>query len=117
MFDIRSIYSDQFNNCVGAFRHKNFFFNPFKVAKLLQNYDGIKFPIFTIAIQRPGEFVITGKGAFHGGFNCGGNRNEAINFGFENWGHYFISSNETYDCTCVPSVSFSKEEIATILSL
>jgi JmjC domain, hydroxylase len=36
-------------------------------------------------VHTPGSFVYTAPGAYHGGFNCGFNISEAVNFGMPNW--------------------------------
>jgi JmjC domain, hydroxylase len=36
-------------------------------------------------VHKPGSFVYTAPGAYHGGFNCGFNISEAVNFGAPNW--------------------------------
>jgi histone demethylase JARID1 len=41
-------------------------------------------------LQRPGEFVITFPGAYHGGFSTGLNIGEAVNFVTKSWFPYGI---------------------------
>lgn len=48
-------------------------------------------------IQRPGQFVITWCGAYHGGFNLGFNIAEASNFGSEEWETVGLAYQ---DCSC-----------------
>lgn len=48
-------------------------------------------------VQKPGEFVITGPGVYHTGFNFGFNAAESINFGTAAW--LKVLANYT-QCSC-----------------
>lgn len=41
-------------------------------------------------LQRPGEFILTYPGAYHGGFSTGLNIGEAVNFATKTWFSYAI---------------------------
>ncbi len=85
----RDFYKDDFKVCPAAYIHKFFFLDFFLVAEMIENnpdkYGKLQGPLFTIVVQKPDEFVITGVEVFHSGFNMGININEAINFGYDDW--------------------------------
>lgn len=74
---MNKLYPKQLKECDEWLRHKSAFIHP---AVLIEN--GIK--VYK-AIQKPGEFIITLPGAYHGGFNLGKNCAEAVNFATSNW--------------------------------
>lgn len=48
--------------------------------------------------HNPGEFIITFPNAYHGGYNCGANIAEAVNFATKQWLEVVKKSDP---CVCV----------------
>lgn len=47
-------------------------------------------------LQRPGEFVLTYPGSYHGGFSTGLNIGEAVNFATKTWIQYGLKCQQVY---------------------
>ncbi|KAI9015481.1 JmjC domain, hydroxylase-domain-containing protein, partial [Hyaloraphidium curvatum] len=73
----RSTFPSDHKKCAEFMRHKSFVLSP----KYLAN-QGIR---VLKCVQRQGEFVITFPYSYHGGFNCGLNLAEAVNFATKAW--------------------------------
>ncbi|RZK47891.1 MAG: hypothetical protein EOO99_12015 [Pedobacter sp.] len=76
---MEKIFIEEFEKCKEAYRHKDFFIDP---SHLKMIFPDLK--IFRI-IQQPGDYVITGPGVYHQGFNQGFNLAYAVNIGISIW--------------------------------
>jgi hypothetical protein len=76
---MKMYFGEGFNKCKEFPRHKTIMIHPYL---LKQKIPDLK--IFKM-IQYPGEFIITGGGAYHAGFNWGFNIAEAVNFATIRW--------------------------------
>lgn len=74
---VEHYYAREFARCKEFMRHKRYLLSPAILQKA-----GIK---YQIAVQFPGDAIITMPGAFHFGFNLGFNVAEATNFGVPEW--------------------------------
>lgn len=72
-----SYYSKFGENCGSVFRHKDKLVSE---DRMLRYGNG---PV--VAVQRPGQMILTFPKGFHGGYNVGLNVNCAINFACKEW--------------------------------
>ena len=56
------------------------------------------------AVQQPGDFVVTFPKSYHGGFNCGFNCAEAVNFAASSWYPFASDANRRYSDLFKPSI-------------
>jgi hypothetical protein len=90
-----SFFMEESRKCREFLRHKTVLFSP---SKLKEN----AIP-FDIAIQFPGEFMITFPGSYHAGYNHGFNIAEATNFATEKW---MEIGRQAEVCRCRPECVF-----------
>jgi len=81
-------------------RHKTLFFNPLDLIKAGQGS-------FSVAIQKPGDLILTHIDGSHQGYNTGNNLAIAVNWANEDWlyhcfAHHIQPSTHhiIYDCHC-----------------
>lgn len=85
------LFPKESNDCVNFLKHKTTLISP---NYLLEN--GI--PVY-VALQEPGEFMITFPSSYHSGFNHGFNCAEASNFALKPWLKHAEQSNKKCKCS------------------
>jgi hypothetical protein len=68
---------DHSEDCVNVLRHKDILVSEDRMIRF--------FNAPTVAIQEPGQIVVTFPKGYHGGFNTGFNVNCAINYACKDW--------------------------------
>ena len=81
-------------------RHKSLFFNPLELIKA-------NLGCFSVAIQKPGDLILTDIEGAHQGYNIGNNHAIAVNWATKDWLFHCLAQhihpvthNITYACDC-----------------
>lgn len=111
----KSYYGEGFGKCKEFLRHKTIMVHPYLLKqhipdlKIYKYYSTLTRINSYRTIQYPGEFIITGGGAYHAGFNWGFNIAEAVNFATVNWMEIMLPHADA--CRCVSdSVKINKKD-------
>eukprot|EP01025_Chloroclados_australasicus_P066147 TRINITY_DN9052_c1_g1_i2.p2 TRINITY_DN9052_c1_g1~~TRINITY_DN9052_c1_g1_i2.p2 ORF type:complete len:392 (+),score=27.34 TRINITY_DN9052_c1_g1_i2:164-1339(+) len=84
-----TLFPDLSKACKAFLRHKDILLSP----NVLNTFH---IP-YSVAVQKPGEFIVLNAGAYHAGYNLGYNCAEAINFALDQW---LEIGKQAVACTC-----------------